>query len=79
MTRRILRNRARLSMKRAGLTQINKHPCVKNFRTGSMERTDSYFAEHWRDYALTPVRKPRKKTAPRDRNITNRVTQASEG
>lgn len=51
MTRKILRNRARLGMKNMGITRINKRYWMINPVSGLREQTDSYFSRNWREFA----------------------------
>ena len=47
--RKLKRAIARRNMIKAGLTQINKRPLVRN-ATGMLVKADSKFAKHWREF-----------------------------
>jgi len=47
--RKLLRSIARHNMKKAGIQRMNKRPMVKG-KSGMMERADSFFSQHWREY-----------------------------
>ena len=53
-TRKLDRAIARENMKKAGISQVAKHDLRQaytlNGKRGETIRTDSYFAQHWRDY-----------------------------
>lgn len=48
--RKYLRKIARAKMRLEGIQRMNKRPWFINTNTGMLERGNSYFSEHWREY-----------------------------
>lgn len=49
--RKLKRSVARHNMIKAGITQMNKHPLIRD-QNGMLVRADSYFSQNWRDYVV---------------------------